>query len=78
MLLAERDVENYNIPFASIDELPTIYFRGLDNLIATARSNKISTRLGLQDLSQLKRDYSDKEAAPNQYFNAVRRINSGK
>ena len=25
-----------------IDELPTIYFRGLDNLIATARSNKVA------------------------------------
>ncbi|MDL2223643.1 mobilization protein, partial [Bacteroidales bacterium OttesenSCG-928-M11] len=25
-----------------IDELPTIYFKGLDNLIATARSNKVA------------------------------------
>ena len=46
-----------------IDELPTIYFKGLDNLIATARSNKVSTLLGFQDFSQLKRDYGDKEAA---------------
>ena len=30
-----------------IDELPTIYFRGLDNLIATARSNKVAVCLGL-------------------------------
>ena len=36
-----------------IDELPTIYIRGLDNLIATARSNKVSVCLGFQDFSQL-------------------------
>ena len=45
-----------------IDELPTIYFRGLDNLIATARSNKVAVLLGFQDYSQLNRDYGDKEA----------------
>lgn len=46
-----------------IDELPTIYFKGLDNLIATARSNKVAVCLGFQDFSQLKRDYGDKEAS---------------
>lgn len=45
-----------------IDELPTMYFRGLDNLIATARSNKVSICLGYQDFTQLIRDYGDKEA----------------
>lgn len=45
-----------------IDELPTIYFKGLDNLIATARSNKVAVLLGFQDFSQLTRDYGDKEA----------------
>ncbi len=45
-----------------IDELPTIYFRGLDNLIATARSNKVAVCLGFQDFSQLERDYGEKEA----------------
>ena len=45
-----------------IDELPTIYFRGLDNLIATARSNKVAVCLGFQDFSQLTRDYGDKES----------------
>ena len=44
-----------------IDELPTIYFRGLDNLIATARSNKVAVCLGFQDFSQLTRDYGEKE-----------------
>lgn len=45
-----------------VDELPTIYFRGLDTLIGTARSNLISTCLGFQDFSQIIRDYGDKEA----------------
>lgn len=46
-----------------IDELPTIYFKGLENLIGTARSNKVAVLFGFQDFSQLKRDYSDREAA---------------
>ena len=46
-----------------IDELPTIYFKGLDKLIATARSNKVSTCLGIQDKSQLDRDYGKAESA---------------
>ena len=58
-----------------IDELPTIYFRGLDNLIATARSNKVAVCLGFQDSSQLKRDYGDKEAAV--VMNTVGNIFSG-
>ncbi|QHT65364.1 type IV secretory system conjugative DNA transfer family protein [Rhodocytophaga rosea] len=45
-----------------IDELPTLYFKGLDQLIATARSNKVATFLGIQDFSQLERDYGTKEA----------------
>lgn len=46
-----------------IDKLPTIYFRGLDNLIATERSNKVAVCLGFQDFSQLRRDYDgDKES----------------
>lgn len=58
-----------------IDELPTIYFRGLDNLIATARSNKVAVCLGFQDFSQLERDYGDKEAKVIQ--NTVGNIFSG-
>lgn len=45
-----------------IDELPTIYFKGLDNLIATARSNMVAVCLGFQDFSQLVCDFGDKEA----------------
>jgi hypothetical protein len=58
-----------------IDELPTIYFRGLDNLIATARSNKVAVCLGFQDYSQLNRDYGDKESKVVQ--NTVGNIFSG-
>ncbi|WP_062184751.1 conjugal transfer protein MobC [Dysgonomonas macrotermitis] len=58
-----------------IDELPTIYFRGLDNLIATARSNKVAVCLGFQDFSQLNRDYGDKESKVVQ--NTVGNIFSG-
>lgn len=58
-----------------IDELPTIYFRGLDNLIATARSNKVAVCLGFQDFSQLTRDYGDKESRVIQ--NTVGNIFSG-
>ena len=45
-----------------VDEVPTIYFKGLDTLIATARSNKVAVCLGAQDFSQLVRDYGEKEA----------------
>ena len=58
-----------------IDELPTIYFRGLDNLIATARSNKVAVCLGFQDFSQLTLDYGDKESKVIQ--NTVGNVFSG-
>jgi hypothetical protein len=50
-------------------------FRGLDNLIATARSNKVAVCLGFQDFSQLNRDYGDKESKVVQ--NTVGNIFSG-
>ena len=58
-----------------LDELPTIYLKGLDNLIATARSNKVAIVLGAQDKSQLKRDYGDKESEV--IFNTVGNVFSG-
>ena len=58
-----------------LDELPTIFLKGLDTLIATARANKVSTVLGMQDLSQLVRDYGDKDAEV--IFNNVASIISG-
>lgn len=44
------------------DEFPTIYFNGIDTLIATARSNKVATCLGVQDYSQLRKDYGREQA----------------
>ena len=44
------------------DEFPTIYFNGMDSLIATARSNKVATTLAVQDYSQLKKDYGREQA----------------
>jgi len=44
------------------DEFPTIYFNRIDNLIATARSNKVATCLGVQDYSQLRKDYGREQA----------------
>lgn len=44
------------------DEYPTIFFNGMDTLIATARSNKVATTLGVQDYSQLKKDYGNEQA----------------
>ena len=44
------------------DEFPTIYFNGIDNLIATARSNKVATTIAVQDYSQLKNKYSREQA----------------
>ncbi len=44
------------------DEFPTIYLNNMDSLIATARSNKVSTTLGVQDFSQLRKDYGKEQA----------------
>ncbi|PIF71279.1 conjugal transfer protein MobC [Flavobacterium sp. 2] len=44
------------------DEFPTIYLNNIDSLIATARSNKVSTCLGIQDFSQLRKDYGREQA----------------
>jgi hypothetical protein len=44
------------------DELPTMFIKGIDMLIATARSNKVATWLGIQDFEQLVRDYGEREA----------------
>jgi len=44
------------------DEFPTIFFNGIDSLIATARSNKVTTTIAVQDYSQLKNEYSREQA----------------
>lgn len=52
-----------NLPGGIIaDEFPTIYIHKIDNVVATARSNKIAVLLGLQELPQLRQFYK-KEVA---------------
>lgn len=58
-----------------IDELPTIYLKGLDNLIDTARQNKVAVVVGAQDKSQLVRDYDTKES--DVIFNTIGNVFSG-
>jgi len=57
------------------DEFPTIYLNNMDNLIATARSNKVATCLGIQDFSQLRKDYGREQA--DVIMNIVGNIVSG-
>lgn len=56
------------------DEYPTI-FANIDTTIATARGNLVATTLGIQDYSQLKRDYGRESAEV--VFNIVGNIISG-
>lgn len=58
-VMNRKDQHNASLIF---DELPTIYFRGVDTMIATARSNKISTLVGIQTIDQLIRDYGKEQA----------------
>lgn len=52
-----------NLPTGIIvDEVPTLYLHKIENLIATARSNKVGVVLGLQELPQFKQQYGDKTA----------------
>lgn len=39
-----------------------MYLSGIESLIATARSNMAATTLGIQDLSQLRKDYNREQA----------------
>jgi TraM recognition site of TraD and TraG len=57
------------------DEFPTIFFNDIDNLIPTARSNKVATCLGIQDFSQLKKDYGQDQS--NVIMNIAGNIISG-
>ena len=45
-----------------LDELATIFLKGLDRVLATARSNLVKIVMGIQDKSQLVRDYKEHEA----------------
>lgn len=54
--------KNHHKSSLIFDEFPTIYFNGIDSLIATARSNKVATTLAVQDISQLKLHYGKEQA----------------
>jgi hypothetical protein len=59
-LVNQKDRQKCSLIF---DEFPTIFISGIDSLIATARSNKVATCLGLQDFSQLRKDYGADESS---------------
>lgn len=46
-----------------VDECPTIFLHKVENLIATARSNKVAVALGLQELPQFNQQYGKEVAA---------------
>jgi type IV secretory pathway TraG/TraD family ATPase VirD4 len=53
-----------NLPSALIiDEIPTLYTYKVENLIATARSNKVAVLMGLQELPQFNQQYGKETAA---------------
>ncbi|GAA4331843.1 type IV secretion system DNA-binding domain-containing protein [Mucilaginibacter gynuensis] len=53
-----------NLPSALIiDEVPTLFIHKVENLIATARSNKVAVLLGLQELPQFNQQYGKDTAA---------------
>ena len=53
-----------NLPTALIiDEVPTLYVHKVENLIAVARSNKVSILLGLQELPQFQQQYGKDTAS---------------
>ncbi|SDG74906.1 Type IV secretory system Conjugative DNA transfer [Flavobacterium omnivorum] len=58
-LVNQKDKQKSSLIF---DEFPTIYLNNMDSLIATARSNKVATCLGIQDFSQLRKDYGREQA----------------
>jgi hypothetical protein len=53
-----------NLPSALIlDEVPTLFVHRIENLIATARSNKVAVLMGLQELPQFQQQYGKETAA---------------
>jgi len=53
-----------NLPSALIiDEVPTLFVHKVENLIATARSNKVAVLMGLQEIPQFNQQYGKDTAA---------------
>jgi hypothetical protein len=61
-LIKEINQKHRQHSFICMDEFPSLYTQGIDQLIATARSNKVAVLLGMQDFTQITRDYG-KEVA---------------
>lgn len=57
------------------DEFPTIYFNGIESVLATARSNRVAVTISVQDYSQLKAQYSREQAEV--IFNIAGNVISG-
>ncbi|WP_432465994.1 TraM recognition domain-containing protein [Candidatus Cardinium hertigii] len=66
-----------------LDEAPTLFIPGLENLPATARSNNISTIVCVQDFEQLKQMYGNSRAEVirnnlgNQFFGMTSNLTTG-
>jgi hypothetical protein len=45
-----------------LDEFPSFYAHGIDLTLAQARSNRVAVTLGIQDLSQLRKEYGKEQA----------------
>ena len=62
-LMAKQVNHQHQRPSTLIfDEFPTLYLADFDNLLATARSNKIAVCLSVQDLTQLENQYGKAKA----------------
>jgi hypothetical protein len=68
--------------YVLLDEGPTLYIPKLDQLPATARSNKVATIYMAQDFSQMKKEYGQNEAEAitsnlnNQFFGRVANLHT--
>ncbi|MGI2257548.1 type IV secretory system conjugative DNA transfer family protein [Candidatus Cardinium hertigii] len=66
-----------------LDEAPTLFIPGLENLPATARSNNVSTIVCVQDFEQLKHMYGSSQAEiirnnlGNQFFGMTSNLTTG-
>ncbi len=75
--LKQMNQQGKHHSFVLLDEGPTLYVPKLDQLPATARSNKVATVYMAQDFSQMKKQYGQNEADAhisnlnNQFFGRV-------
>ena len=63
VVMNKMNVSGHDPAVFCIDELPTVKINGLDNFMATVRSNNVCTLLTVQDYKQLERDYGKDSAS---------------